>query len=256
LQRLLADPAFRHLPDGKVVWDREHDALAASRVTTKPALDGDFSKWQSGKIYRLDQISQLEGGEKLWKGAAQFSARVALRWDEDNLYVGVDVVDTQLYQPFWGREVPKGDVFRLILYTAPSDEIKPDGIIDAYDLYLSPGNFAEVKPSVYCEEDYFPRRARSHNYDQEIRSAWRKTASGFSGDIVLPVTFFERSKFVLGQEVALSFGAQKTFPPSDPFDDDVAQIVFTSKEDKLFPVEPESPATFQRMALVDESNPR
>lgn len=254
LDRVLASPAFKHLPDGKIQWDDEQHVLVAPRVAGTPTLDGDFSKWQSGKVYVLNRSSQLDNGEKLWKGPEQFSARVALGWDEDNLYVGVDVVDQQLYQPFWGRGIQMGDAFRLVFDTAK--EIKPGRPVGAYDLYLSPGNFADVKPSIYCDEDFFPPRPRPHDYNQEIRTAWRKTAVGFSGDIVIPASFFEYGKFGLEQEIRLSFGALKTFPPKDALAEDLDQIVFTSKEDKLFSVESQNPATFQQMVLVGSSSPQ
>ena len=47
---------------------------------------------------------------------------------------------------------------------------------------------------------------------------------------------------------------EKVFPPQDPFEEDPARIVFSSKEGGLFPVESQSPATFQRMELVDPSS--
>jgi hypothetical protein len=251
LARVRTDAAFKHLPDGKIQWDRQRDVLNASRVYGKPVLDGDFSKWESGTLYLLNQNSKIVDGEDLWTGSSRFSARVALAWDEDNLYLGVDVIDPELYQPFWGRGVQNGDAFRLILDTILPIAIKPGRPTDVFDLYLSPGNFADVKPSIYCNEDFFPLRSRAHDYDQEIRATWKKTATGFSGDVVVSAAFFTRQTFVVGQEIGLSFGAQKVYPPKDPFEEDPARIVFSSKEGRLFPVESQSPVTFQRMELVD-----
>lgn len=251
LARVRADAAFKHLPDGKIQWDREGDLLKASRVSSNLVLDGDFSKWESGTLYPLNKNSQIVDGQDLWKGASRFSARVALAWDEENLYLGVDVTDPELYQPFSGRGVQNGDAFRLILDTVVPIATGRERLISVFDLYLSPGNFADVKPSVYCNEDFFPLRSRAHDYNQEIHATWKKTASGFSGDVVVPVTFFARQKFAPGEEIGLSFEAQKVFPPKDPFDEDPARVVFSSKENTLFPVESQSPATFQRMKLVD-----
>jgi hypothetical protein len=97
LNRVLADPSFEHLPDGRIQWNRGKDLLKTPGVSAKPILDGNLSKWQSGPIYGLTRAAQIQDGEKLWKGPGQFSARVALRWDEDNLYIGVDVTDPELY---------------------------------------------------------------------------------------------------------------------------------------------------------------
>ncbi len=249
MSRVRTDPMFAQLPGGKLQWDPERDALKAARVPTKPALDGDFAKWESAPLYLLNEDSLIADGKVLWKGASQFSARVALAWDEDNLYIAVDATDPDLYQPFWGRDVQNGDAFRLIFETDPP-QAGPGRAIDAYDLYLSPGDFAAVKPSIYCEEDYLPPRPQPHNYNQEIKMAWKKTPKGFSGEFAIPISFFGGQKFTLGQEVGLSFGVQKTLPPREP-SDNLLQIVFTSKRDPLFRVDAGNPSTLQRLRLVD-----
>ena len=253
LQRVLDDPAFRHLPDGRIQWDEEYDKLKAFRLSAKPNPDADFSKWQSGPLYALGASAQIEDGADLWTGPAQFSARVALAWDVNNLYIGVDVTDKQIYQPFLGRGIQDGDAFRVVLDTDPPDEPRVGRATGAYDLYFSPGNFGDVKPSVYCEEDFIPPRPtlKRHDYSREIETAWRKTATGFSGDIVIPKSFFASRAFSPGQKIGLSFGAQKSFPSSGPFDEDSQQISFWSKKDSLFRVNPENPVTFQRLVLVD-----
>ena len=248
LFRVRTDPMFKQLPDGKLQWDRERDALQAARVLTKPVLDGDFSKWESGPLYQLNEDSQIADGKALWKGTAQFSARVALAWDEENLYVAADVTDPDLYQPFWGRETQNGDAFRLIFETR-QPQSGPGKPIDVYDLYLSPGDFADVKPSIYCDEDYLPPRPQTHNYNEEIKTAWKKTENGFSGEVAIPTSFFAGPKFTVGQEIGLSFGAQKTFPPSE-LSVNPLQIVFTSKRDPLFRVDAGNPSTLQRLRLV------
>src|SRR3989449_8126451 len=117
LAALRADQAFRHLPGQKLLWREDYDVLSARRVSVS-ALDGDFSKWESGPIYALDKSSQIVAGAKAWKGPQQFAARVALGWDENFLYVGVDVTDPELYQPFSGRGIDKGDAMILTFETA------------------------------------------------------------------------------------------------------------------------------------------
>src|SRR5271157_4661609 len=189
VNRLMDDPAFEHLPDGRIQWNRDLDALKADRLDAKPNLDGDFSKWQPGSLYVLNDSAHLVNGENLWKGPRQFSARAVLRWDKQNLYLGVDVTDPQLYQPFFGRGIQNGDAIHLIFDSTPFATTAQGKSITSYDLYLSPGNFADVEPSIYCEEDFFPPRERPHDYSREIKTAWRKTPIGYSADIAIPVSF-------------------------------------------------------------------
>jgi len=218
------------------------------------ALDGDFSKWQSGPIYTLDKSSQIVAGTKVWKGPQQFSARVALGWDENFLYVGVDVTDPELYQPFSGRGIDKGDAMILTFETAfrkNFESTQANG--DEYRLFFSPGNFAGVEPSVFSDEDYLPPRPQPRDYNHDLKTAWKKTASGFSGDIAIPVSYFDGGRFQDGYEIGLSFGAQKFIPPPNPPGTEEGQrIALTSKADRLFPVRVSNPSTYQRLVLVGQ----
>ena len=54
----------------------------------------------------------------------------------------------------------------------------------------------------------------------------------------------------------MSFGARKTFLPKDASAEDLQEVAFTSKEDKLFSVDPENPATLQRLVLIGSQNPQ
>jgi len=253
LAQVEADPAFRRLPDGKLQWREDYDVLEALRVASTPKPDGDFAKWQGGKVYALNDASMLRSDPKIWKGPGQFSARVALGWDDQYFYVGVDATDPELYQPFTGRDIDKGDFFRLTLETAFRKNFNrqsADG--DEYQLLFSPGNFAAVTPSLFSDEDYLPPRPHPRDYAKEIKTAWKKTNTGFSGDIAIPVSYFEGGKFRPGYEIGLSFGARKAFPPPPGKTEDAeetAHITFGSKVDRLFPAQFGNPSSYQRLVL-------
>ena len=253
LAEVKADPAFRHLADGTLQWDENHEALSAYSMTQSPNLNGDFSKWQSGPMYQLDERGQVVEGAKLWKGPGDLSARVALAWDSSFLYVGVDVIDPDLYQPFFARGIQNGDTFMLNLeagFRKNFFAIEPTG--DEYALYFSPGNFAGVKPSIFSDEDYLPPRPEAHNYMQEIHTAWKKTPNGFSGDIAIPATFFAGGKLAPGYEVGLEFSLMKVVPPTRPTDaEDLERIVLESKKDHLFRSTTRNPSSFPRLVLTD-----
>jgi hypothetical protein len=254
LPEVLADPAFRHLPDGQLQWDENYESLAAYRLPPSPNLDGDFAKWQSGPFYQLDAAGQVMTGAKLWKGPQALSARVAFGWDESFLYTGVDVIDPDLYQPFFRRGIQNGDTFVLTLETGFRKNFfakEPTG--DEYALYFSPGNFAGVQPSIFSDEDYLPPRAQPHNYMQEIYTAWKRTPHGYSGDIAIPNIYFEGGKLTPGYEIGLSFSVRKVIRPVKPTDaEDLERIVLQSKKDPLFPVRTANPSSFPRLVLVDK----
>jgi hypothetical protein len=253
LAEVNADPAFRHLPDGTLQWDENHEPFSAYRLTQSLNLDGDFSKWESGPMYRLDDRAQVVKGAKLWNGPHDLSARVALAWDSSYLYVGVDVIDPDLYQPFFARGIQNGDTFELSLEAGFRKNFlakEPTG--DEYALYFSPGNFAGIKPSIFSDEDYLPPRAQSHDYMKEIYTAWKKTSHGYSGDIAIPVTFFEGGKLESSYELGLGFSVAKVLSPSRPTDaEDLERIVLQSKKDHLFRVSTGNPSSFPRLVLTE-----
>jgi hypothetical protein len=251
LAEVTADPAFLRLADGKLRWRDDYDLLTAPKWAATPNIDGDFRKWENGPLYVLDNASKIRAGTNLWKGPAQLSARVALGWDDDYLYVGVDVTNPELYQPFFERGIEKGDGFEIALETAFQKNflaVHPTG--DEYALWFSPGNFKEVKPSLFSDEDYLPLRPRKHDYNREIKSAWKKTAHGYAGDLAIPVSFFEGGKFRGGYEMGFAFNVQKVFPSPQAVEQE-ERIVFTSKADQLFRASINNPSSLQRLVLVE-----
>jgi hypothetical protein len=253
LAEVKADPAFKHLSDGTLEWDENYEALQAYHLAQSPNLDGDFSKWEGGPTYRLDERAHVVTGAKLWKGPHELSARVALAWDESFLYVGVDVTDPDLYQPFFARGIQNGDTFSLNLETGFRKNfyaIEPTG--DEYTLYFSPGNFSDVKPSIFSDEDYLPPRPQPHNYMQEIFAAWKKTGNGYSGDIAIPVTLFEGGKFAQGYELGLAFRTTKVIRPARTSDgEDMERVVLHSKKDHLFAATSGNPSSYPRVVLTE-----
>jgi beta-N-acetylglucosaminidase len=254
IPKVLADPAFEHLAGGKLRLRESYDSLEARQMTAPPKLDGDFSKWQGGKVYTLDSPDQITSGRWRWKGASQFSARYALGWDESHLYLGVEVTNSELYQPFRGRDIAKGDLVSIMLETAfQKNLLASHAGVDEYDLLFSPGNFGDVAADVYSAQDYLPPRPVPRDYEKEIQTAWRKTANGYSGDIVLPASWFEGGKFKEGYRVGLVVSAQKAFPPpaGTPSDQQtiVRRIVFRSKEDGVFPARFGNPQSYQMLVL-------
>jgi hypothetical protein len=164
-----------------------------------------------------------------------------------------------LYQPFTGREIARGDFVSLLLETAfRKNFYNTTANSDEYLLLFSPGNFADVKPFIYSQEDYLTFRAVPHDYNQEIKTAWRRTATGYSGDIAIPVRWFDGGKFQAGYEIGLTLGGQKALPHNLTTVNPNAEsphIYFRSKADPVFPVRVGNPSTYQRLVLIDSAKP-
>jgi beta-N-acetylglucosaminidase-like protein len=255
LEQVEADSAFRKLPDGKLQWCDDYDLLTAGQLPQPPRLDGDFGKWQGGPLYPLDRETQADQQDKSRSGVPAFSVRVGLGWDEQYLYIGVEVKDSEIYQPFFGRGIQDGDAFILNLETAfRRDFLAARRNGNLYPLYFSPGNFAGVRPSIFLDDDHLPPHPRPHDCNNEIKTAWKRTPEGFSGDIAIPVSFFEDGSFTKGYEIGLSLGGQKVIrSASTGKEEDLESAVnyYTSKRDRLFPFDGDNPASYQRLVLTD-----
>ena len=264
LKAVAADEAFRRQPGGRLVLREDYDVLHASRLG-HPVRLKDGAARSGSDAYQLASSSQVVQGTALWKGPAKFSARLALGWDPQYLHLRVDVTDPEPNQFFVGRLIDHGDIFTLTLDTAFRKRLTTgQANDDRYSLLFSPGNFTDVPPSIFSEEDYLPPRAQPRRYEKEIKTEWKKTLTGFSGDIAIPVFYFAGGTFRAGYEIGLSFGVQKALPLPQVVaatsyegrvqaalksQEDLKLIVLTSKKDRLFPVRFGNPATYQRLVL-------
>jgi beta-N-acetylglucosaminidase-like protein len=257
IAEVMKDPAFHHGPGGELEWQADYDTLKASRVQAGFQLDGDFTKWRTGTVYEMHNRTQIFAGQGWWRGPEQFSVRYALGWDEKNFYVGVDVSDSEPNTPYTGRDIAKGDAVILLLETAFRKNFnRHDADGDEYRLLFSPGDLARVSPSVFSDQDYLPPRPVPRDFDKEIRSAWKKTATGFSGDIAIPAAWFDDGPFRPGFEIGIGVAAQKAFPSPAAArgdEEEIPRIVFRSKADHLFQLNFGNPASYQRLILEESS---
>jgi beta-N-acetylglucosaminidase len=255
-QALAADPAFAHLSDGKIQWDEDYATLVARRLTAPPALNGDFAKWASGTTYALALQPPRPGAAPASPPAVPFSGRFALGWDGQYLYVGVDIHDTELYQPAPAASGPapgimQGDAVALAFETAYHQDYYATSMgADAVLLLASPGNFNGVAPALAIPRANLAPRFQ--NYKDQVKTAWHKTSQGYSGDIAIPASFFTGGAFGEGYEIGLLVSAQKLVPPGLQANESPERIRLTSQADPLLPANAGNPSTYQRVVLAGQ----
>jgi hypothetical protein len=104
-----------------------------------PTLDGDLAEWAVLPY----PISELTLGQGDWEGAADLAGTWNIAWDEDYLYLAVDVKDSSFVQTATGADLQRGDSLELwfdadLTGDASSHELSGDDFV----LGLSPGNLA------------------------------------------------------------------------------------------------------------------
>jgi hypothetical protein len=99
---------------GKLRRIRSTPPLYALHTDRPPTIDGRFADWDKVEVNRLglvmmDAASQLRWQTRPLQGSHDFSGAVRLMWDDQALYVRVDVMDDQLNAASEGRLLYQGD---------------------------------------------------------------------------------------------------------------------------------------------------
>lgn len=111
-------------------------SVTASRVSTKPTIDGDWNDLPS-KEYPADIVVF---GASNWKNADDLTASFKIGWDATNLYLGVKVRDDTYVQNSTGANLFKGDSIEILLDTDVSADYYVKTLSpDDFQLGISPG---------------------------------------------------------------------------------------------------------------------
>ncbi len=253
-QALASDPAMRRLADGRIEWSEEYSVLSARSLAAPLALDGDFAKWQAGKVYDLQPLvlpaPGADSAAQTPAAATAFSGRFALAWDRTYLYMGIDIQNPEIYKPpaTDNGPAPADDVSLAIETAYRRNYYATSAGPDAFLLVANPGNFRDVASSFRITKRNLPERLA--NYEQEIKVIWKKTSGGYSADVAIPAVYFD-APFQEGYEIGLLVGAQKSIPPGGAStEEDVPRLRLTSTQDRVIPPNPNNPATYQHLVLV------
>jgi hypothetical protein len=148
-------------------------AGAALYVRSAPALDGTLDAFDASEPIMLDYDDQYRRSEEPYHGPEEFSATLLANWNEDALYLGVDVVTAEVI-------VRPDDAPPLRLDNEP-DDIHADGL----QVYLRP----EADGAVYGflvvpSDDTGGIRVRATSggagTPEMVTGAWQPTGTGYS----------------------------------------------------------------------------
>lgn len=123
-------------------------SITAFRIDTPFVVDGDLNGWGNIPSYQSAfQVFSISD----WDDTADLDGYWRLAWDDDNLYVGVVVVDDIHVQDATGDKSYKGDGLEIQLNTILDEDDDPLGqlSVDDYQIELSPGNFVDNPPAAW-----------------------------------------------------------------------------------------------------------
>jgi hypothetical protein len=170
----------------------------ALHLAAPPALDGSLDGFDASAAMTLDYEDQYRRSEEPYGGPEEFSATLLANWDQDALYVGLDVVKAET--------IPRPDDAPPLRLDNEPDDIHADGV----QLYVRP----EAEGPVYgflvaLADDSGRIRVRptsgSAGDPAMVTGAWQPTGTGYS--LSLAVTLPEwhpRGGDVLGFDLLVN----------------------------------------------------
>jgi hypothetical protein len=144
----------------------------AFQIRDAPALDGTLEGFELGEPLQLDHEDQYRRSEEPYAGPEEFSAAATVNWNEEALFLSVDVVKPEVI----ARD-PKAPPLRL---DNEPDEIHGDGI----QVYLSfPGDDTVVGLLIVPSTEGGELIARgipgTVGSPEMVRGSWQPTEAGY-----------------------------------------------------------------------------
>jgi len=172
--------------------------ISAVRAAAAPVIDANLSDWPN-----LSNSARINNwGAEFWSGASDLSAVYDLGWDDNNLYLAVDVTDDTHAQVSSGINLWKGDEVEIMLDVNLADDYY-SGVLDGddYQIGFSPGNFNGLK------ESYYRWRPLSYGgYPAGIIVAAKQTSSGYILEVKIPWSAFGLNDVSVGSRFGFSLG--------------------------------------------------
>ncbi len=158
--------------------------MAAIYFSSPPRIDGSLEEWDFDR-YRLEAVVY---GKENHKGSNDLSGRAMVAWDDQNLYLGIRVLDQRYVQNASGKNLFKGDSLDILLDTdVASDFYLADLNGDDYQIGISPGSPApNDDPEAYL---WFPSGLAGELEEVEIKS--RSRGDGYVVEAAIPWSVFD-----------------------------------------------------------------
>jgi hypothetical protein len=144
----------------------------ALQVTEPPVFDGSLAGFDASEPLQLDHEDQYRRSEEPYAGAESFSASAVVNWDDQALYLGVDVIKPEV--------IARDSRAAPLLLDNEADEIHSDGL----QVYLKlpvedkPSGFLVV-PSIEGGAVHTRGIAGFSGTPDMVEGGWSRTESGY-----------------------------------------------------------------------------
>jgi LCP family protein required for cell wall assembly len=153
---------------------------AAAIVGQAPPTDGDLAEW----TYMPYPVNQPILGRENWQGLNDLSAVWAAAWDDQYLYLALEVRDDAFVTEARGDQIFKGDGLEIWIDTDPGSRTKISGKND-FQLGIAPG----LNPPANAEAWLWLPTAEAHAVN-EVFLATQLAADGYNYEVKIPWSVF------------------------------------------------------------------
>lgn len=174
--------------------------ITSRRAAGPIIIDGQLSDWDLSSPYAISDKKYVVYGGGAWAGPQDLSYKVYTAWDEDALYIAVDVTDDKFTQEKTGADMWEGDHAEIWLDIDMSgDFYEAVNSDDDFQIGLSPGNFSNLNPEVYVWTPALPEELK---YKEQIQIAASKKPDGYIIEARIPreILFYQGDISKVGAE--------------------------------------------------------
>lgn len=162
---------------------QDGSAVDAVRLAAAPVLDGSLAEWTSAPAW---SSTFLVFQAPSWNGSDDLQATWRLAWDDNYLYVGVEVIDDIHVQTQSGNQIYRGDSVDMQVDTNREGDYGPQLSPDDFQFTLSPGDFAALPPSAFRSQGSTGGQIVDAPGGHHVTMAAQRTAVGYNVEAAIP----------------------------------------------------------------------
>jgi hypothetical protein len=156
--------------------------VTAQQMTSPPIIDAGLLEYAD---FPVTESQFRVFNAQSWDGTDDLRALWRLGWDQENLYLAVQVEDDTHVQTSTGSSIFKGDSLSVQFDTQRTADFGPQLSPDDYQIELSPGDFTQIPPSAHR----FRGESSGSFIDfpgHSIQVAAARTGSGYTLEAAIP----------------------------------------------------------------------
>lgn len=180
----------------------DQPGATAYKAETPIVIDGNLDEWNLSSPIVINQESQVIRDVSFWQGEMDLSCITYVMWDENNLYLAVDVTEDSPYGAIEMLELDGEDNFKVYISTDPTaDPARTAYATNDFLLYLIVDNSywdTAFDRSMVAKENLQRFTTKGMDGGEDVLEGYEKasvlTSTGFIYEACIPWSNFSNAK--------------------------------------------------------------